>query len=215
MDKPADLVCHPTKAGEWSSLIGRVRLHLGDDRGRLANRLDRETSGAVLVAKSAAAARELGRLLASSGVIKSYLALVHGQLTGDRTIDAPLGRDVHSPVAIKDTVRTDGASARTSVRSLGPAALPGVVATRVEVTPHTGRKHQIRIHLAHIGHSIVGDKLYGPDERIYLRLVEGTLTDEDRRTLVLPTHALHALSLAFTWRGRGWRFDAPAPGWWK
>src|SRR3954463_2646998 len=80
IDKPAGLVCHPTKTDEMSSLIGRVRLHLGNSEGRLVNRLDRETSGLVIVAKNAVTAGELGRLLAGSGVEKRYDAIVHGHL---------------------------------------------------------------------------------------------------------------------------------------
>ncbi len=79
--------------------------------------------------------------------------------------------------------------------------------------PHTGRKHQIRIHLAHIGHAIVGDKLYGGDEELYLALVEDRLTDQQRTRLILPHHALHAAGLRFIWRGAEFAFSAqPEPG---
>jgi 23S rRNA pseudouridine1911/1915/1917 synthase len=81
--------------------------------------------------------------------------------------------------------------------------------TWLDVAPETGRKHQIRIHLAHIGHPIVGDKIYGGDEQRYLRFVEGGLTEADRAALILDNQALHARHLAFSWRGRDWSFDAP------
>jgi 23S rRNA pseudouridine1911/1915/1917 synthase len=85
--------------------------------------------------------------------------------------------------------------------------------TLLRVTPRTGRKHQIRIHLAHIAHAIVGDKLYGADEDFYLALVEGRLTSAQREKLILPNHALHAESLRFIWRGREQVFCAkPDPG---
>ena len=101
INKPADLVCHPSKNGELSSLIGRVRLHLGGDaHPHLVNRLDRETSGVTLVAKTDAAARELRQLWEKREVQKEYLAIVHGHVREDSgLIDAPLGKDDSSRVA--------------------------------------------------------------------------------------------------------------------
>jgi 23S rRNA pseudouridine1911/1915/1917 synthase len=210
VNKPAGLVCHPSKDGPLSSLIGRVRLHLGHGEGRLVNRLDRETSGIVLVAKGAAAAGELGRVIAGDAE-KTYWAIVEGCVS-DTTlvIEAPLGKDEASPVAIKDCVRADGAGARTEARVLRTFTRDGAACSLLDVRPRTGRKHQIRIHLAHAGYPIVGDKLYGPDPLRYLRLVEGRLTDDDRRALRVTHHALHARALAFEWRGRPWRFEAAA-----
>jgi 23S rRNA pseudouridine1911/1915/1917 synthase len=229
IDKPAGLVCHPTRGDEWSSVVGRLRLHLGSNEGRLGNRLDRETSGVVVAGKHAAAARDLGRLFAAGAVRKCYVALVHGRVGSDPiTIDAPLGRDEESEVAIKDRVREDGATARTRVRLLDAtaaawdafASIPRwrpdddarPAASLVALEPATGRKHQLRIHLAHIGHPIVGDKIYGADARIYLRFVTRALTDEDKARLVLEHHALRATEIAFTWRDRPLEFRAPPDG---
>lgn len=210
VDKPADLVVHPGKEGPESCLIGRARLYLGHAEARLVHRLDRETSGVVVMAKSRTAAGELGRLFAGGTVAKEYVAIVHGAVPPEGlVIDAPLGRDAASPVAIKDVVRADGAPARTRVELVRHLTRDELRLSFVRVVPETGRKHQIRIHLAYAGYPIVGDKLYGGDETCYLRFVERRLTDDDRRRLVLDAHALHAATVAFTWRDREWRFEAP------
>ena len=208
VNKPADLVCHPTKDGPLSSLIARVRTYLGTDEGRLVNRLDRETSGVILIAKGAEAAAELGSVIANMAQ-KRYWAIVEGRLPDDPLrITGALGKDDSSAVAIKNCVREDGSPAETAVRVLHRFVREGAPFSLVEVTPLTGRKHQIRIHLAHAGFPIVGDKLYGGDEQRYLRLVERRLTDEDRRTLRLTSHALHARRLSFEWKGQAWQFQA-------
>jgi 23S rRNA pseudouridine1911/1915/1917 synthase len=225
VNKSAGLVCHPTKNGEMSSLIGRARLHLLSTLNsqpstsvepHLINRLDRETSGVVLIAKNSAVAGELGKILESRAIEKEYLAIVHGHVAaGQGTIDAPLGKDEHSIVAVKDCVRPDGAPSQTEFfverrfsRNEGNFSL-------LKILPRTGRKHQIRIHLAHIGHAVVGDKLYGGDEDIYMALVQNRLTPEQRAKLIFENHALHARAIKFHWRGKQIEFSSEPEPWFK
>lgn len=229
VSKPADLVCHPTKGDQYSSLISRARLHLQAGAGPanvaatpyLVHRLDRETSGLVVMAKNSAAAKELGKVWETRLVQKEYQAIVHGHVPDDNgVINAPLGKDEASLVAIKDCVRPDGALAETAYsvekrfyRLLAPnsasndSALPCTFSL-LRLHPLTGRKHQIRIHLAHLGHPIVGDKIYGGDPDLYLALVERRLTGEQRAKLLLATQALHACRIQFAWRGQNYDFRA-------
>ncbi|KAB2667649.1 MAG: RluA family pseudouridine synthase, partial [Verrucomicrobia bacterium] len=208
--KPAGLVCHPTKGNAWSSLIGRVRLHLGsDEEPQMVHRLDRETSGVMVFGKTQESALELRRLWMGGFVSKQYLAIVHGHPPADSfVVDAPLGRDETAEVSIRDRVRPDGAVARTRFRVLsrfdraeGPFAL-------VAAWLDTGRKHQIRIHLAHQGYPVVGDKLYGGDESLYLAFVQRRLTPSDKARLLLPCQALHAVRLGIPWNGEERVFEA-------
>lgn len=209
--KPAGLVCHPTKGDSASSLIGRVRLHLGaDEEPQMVHRLDRETSGVMVFGKTAERSLELRQLWQQGFVTKEYLAVVHGHPDQDEGIlDAPLGPDPDSEVSIRDCVRADGALARTRFRVENRFERPEGRFSLVRVWLDTGRKHQIRIHFSHWGHPLVGDKLYGCDPNLYLDFVRRCLTPEQRRVLLLPCHALHASRLWLPIDGYEHEFHTP------
>ncbi len=229
VDKPPFLLMHPTKQDERRTLWKELRELLAFEIANggqvsIVNRLDRETSGLVLIAKTAAAARRFGLLMQAQKFHKEYLAIVWGWPEWENEIvDAPLDRQgKHRPslVWLKQAIHHSGAAAQTEfqveqrfTRSTS-AARPSTVASRhplpegeekgegtlkftlIRALPRTGRTHQIRVHLASLGHPIVGDKIYGPDERLYLQFIETGWTPELEQQLLLPRHALHASRLA-------------------
>jgi len=208
-NKPGWVVCHPSKRGPFSSLVGAAREVFAMDKIHLVARLDRETSGLVLLARNPRTARALQMALSDRRVAKSYVAILEGALQDRREVSVAIGPDADSPVAVKQKVagRGEGQKAQTTFR---PLEIRGGY-TLVDVVPHTGRKHQIRLHAQSIGHAVAGDKLYGPDELLYLEFVEKGWTSRHEAVLPLRRQALHAARMTFELETGDLSFEAPLP----
>lgn len=200
LDKPAGLPIHPSARYHHSTLTAVLRELFPAEKLQVGHRLDRETSGVLLVARTAQAGSAIKTAFAKRRMEKSYLALCRGWVAeDDQVIDAPIGPDgglVRVRMAVR-SITEGGLPARTQVRVL--KRLPGDgksgPVTLVECRPHTGRQHQIRVHLWHIGHPIMADKLY-PDEALFIRWADDG-DDAVRDELPLLRHALHAAALRF------------------
>lgn len=226
VNKPPLMTVHPTARHHRHTVIKQLEEARPGEYLSLIHRLDRETSGILLVAKSreadskfkiqlekrslaAARAAELGAPPTLGSADKSYIAITWGR-PPEGLIDAPLTDDP-SPLRVKMMVAEPGTglAARTGVTILATAGEYSLV--RCDL--FTGRQHQIRVHLAHHGTPIVGDKLYGPDEQLLARGADRELTCDDVIALELPRHALHAyiyrLNHVFT--GQSAEFAAPLP----
>ena len=197
IDKPVGLVVHPG-SGNWSGTLLNALLHrnpalAGVPRAGIVHRLDKDTSGLMVVAKTLAAQTELVRQLQARTVGRHYRALVQGALTAGGTVDAPIGR--HPTQRTRMAVVGNGRPAVTHYRVT--ERFPR--ATLVECRLETGRTHQIRVHMAHVGHALVGDPLYGARRC------------GDVRLDAFPRQALHAFRLGLTHprSGEAMRWEVP------
>lgn len=203
LDKPPLMTVHPTARHHHHTVIKRLEALRPGEFFSLVHRLDRETSGVLLVARSPEADSAFKRsleersLLASRAVTsgegtsvsdKTYLAITRG-VPQEGLVDLPLEADP-SPLRVKMRVAAPGRGlpSRTGIRVLDTRGAYALV----QCDLFTGRQHQIRVHLAHMNTPVVGDKLYGPDERLLARAADRALTEEDLIQLELPRHALHA-----------------------
>lgn len=225
VDKPPFLLVHPTKPDGprtlWKELRELLAFEIaGGGQVSIVNRLDRETSGLILVAKNADSARRFGLAMQRHQLKKEYFAIVWGWPQWDQqVVDAPLdrqGNHQHSAIWLKQMIHPKGAPSLTefqverrfrqfvdatpSSRSADELRGEGAASTRdkfalIRAIPLTGRTHQIRVHLSSLGHPVVGDKIYGPDEKLYLQFIETGWTSELESKLLLPRHALHSCRL--------------------
>ncbi len=227
VNKPANLLTHPSKPGQPYTLWDGLRDLLFFETAcggqiSIINRLDRETSGMLLVAKSAQAARFFNGAMQRREIQKEYYALVVGWPAQDEfTVDEPLRPRVEvgpAEVNLQQMVHEGGSASCTDFsvekRFLRPGTAVGEKFSLVRCRLHTGRMHQIRVHLAHVGHPVVGDKLYlQGDGKLYLEHIHTGWSPELAEKLLLPRHALHSCLLQTPWlQGQTLRWEAPLPG---
>jgi len=222
INKPPFIEVHPTKPGGartlWDEAKDLLAFEIANGgQASIITRLDRETSGLTLIAKTRQAARDFSRAMMAREFAKEYLAIVWGWPAQDEwTVDVPLlrlGTVQPFRVWLRQGVHLDGAEARTRFRverRFRRETTNGTEFALVRAFPETGRTHQIRVHLAHSGHAIVGDKIYGPDEACYLEFIETGWTPALAERLLLEHHALHAATLRLPARGLSWEAPLPA-----
>jgi 23S rRNA pseudouridine1911/1915/1917 synthase len=199
IDKPAGLPMHTTAKFWRNTLTALLRERYPDEQMEVAHRIDRETSGVLLIARGRRVASFLTRAFARRAVDKTYLALVKGHPPDRGRIDRPLKLlDTKSRVMMG--VASDGLPAVTTFQVLRRFADHALCAAH----PETGRQHQIRVHFQSLGHPIVGDKLYGAGEELFMRSCDQGMTPELLELFDgLPRHALHAHRLTFPHPTRG------------
>jgi 23S rRNA pseudouridine1911/1915/1917 synthase len=212
VDKPAGMVVHPAAGHERGTLVNALLHHItdlsgigGEKRPGIVHRLDRGTSGLMVVAKNDASHEELARQFHDREVEKEYTALVWGEVMAGRRIDAPIGRDPNNRKKMSATESNRMRRTRVAVTRIVRAEHFGPAVTLAQIAIHTGRTHQIRVHLSEIGHPIAGDALYGGVRR---------RMPADLRALGrLERPFLHAARLAFTHPadGRRMEFTSPLP----
>ena len=191
VNKPGWLVCHPSKRGPWSSLVGATRELLGLDTIFLVGRLDRETSGIVLMAKNQPTGRIWQKALEQKQVKRTYLAVVEGELNEEVQVAGFVGNDPDSKVFVKQRVTVKSRTSKKAETRFFPLYCNRGY-TFISVVTKTGRKHQIRLHAQSIGFPLVGEKLYGHDESYYLNFCESGWNQSWMDKLGMDRQALHA-----------------------
>ncbi len=199
-DKPSGVMVHPQNRHTPYSMIDEIKYHFGDD-ANIAHRIDQETSGLLLASKNRDSERMLKMMFEERSITKRYLAIVHGHVSRETKITVPLLRRKDESAIVRMVVKADekGKPSETLITPL--EYFPGLGMTLVEAKPLTGRQHQIRVHLFHIGHPIVGDPIYGQNEIDVIRFLDKKISPEERiRKSGAKRLLLHASQLEFEFR---------------
>ena len=196
-DKPTNLMVHPISKNTPYSLLDEIRYHFGED-ANLIHRIDAETSGLIIVGKNKQSEIALKDMFQEKKYHKSYLAIARGEIKEEIKIDKGLDRE-GLVIGVRMKVCDDGKQSVTIIRPLKYNKEKDL--TLVEALPLTGRQHQIRVHLHSIGHTILGDPIYGVDDVNAENYLNKTLSEEDRFE-VTKSHRLwlHANYLEFTFK---------------
>ncbi len=228
VNKPPGVPVHPTARHHKSTVVKMLESARNGERLMLAHRLDRETSGVLLLSRTSEADRHVKAQFARSAgvssaggrdrdpIMKRYVAITWGAPESDVfRVDLPLELDPDSRYKVKMRVARpdEGLRAATSFEVVGRRIHPTTERryAMIRCSLETGRQHQIRLHLTALGFPLVGDKLYGPDDELFGRGADGLLTDEDRIALELDRHALHAELLELDHPDHGGRVRIEAP----
>lgn len=199
-DKPSGVMIHPRKRSDGYTLNDEIKSLYGKDANAV-HRIDKSTSGLVLVGKHKQAEIELKQLFAKRQIQKSYLALVKGKIDMPMLIDEKLKRDVPtSQIRLKVHVHKEGKASQTKIIPIH--YFEDKDASLVEAIPYTGRQHQIRVHLFHVKHKIIGDPIYGISEEDAENFLNGTMSAKEQYEKTLSSRLLlHAQTLRFSYKG--------------
>lgn len=208
-DKPSGVLIHPQNRHTEYSLIDELKFQYGND-ANITHRIDQETSGLVLCATNKKSERDIKIMFQERDMKKIYLAMVHGEFKEDMIVEAPLLRKEDESAIVRMVVKVDdrGKPSKTSFKPI--KYFSELDMTLVECKPHTGRQHQIRLHLFHVKHPIVGDPIYGQKEENIIRFLDKKISKEERTKLSGCSRLLlHAQALEFELYSRVYNIKSP------
>ncbi len=198
-DKPSNLMIHPNSKKTAYSLLDEIRYHFGENANQI-HRIDAETSGLLLVGLHEKAINELGAMFENKAYKKSYLALVEGKMEQEISIDSRIEKEKKN-IGVRMKAGDSGKASHTIIKPIKYNEKKDI--TLVEAIPITGRQHQIRVHLYSVGHRIVGDPIYGVEDKYAENYLNKTLDDKIREEITGAKRLwLHANYLEFTYKKR-------------